>query len=146
LLSLIADFSMKYLDYHFISTATFLIVEVRVVMKKMNILLTAVLAAMVLTMMTGAFSIPQIGIPQLNMFKVPTLTTGSTGFSQLSTSDVGTTPIIFAPSQSLLMNGGGVNAHYTPFLQTSSWGSSMKTSGVNQMFMMMEKGLAKKSS
>jgi hypothetical protein len=115
-------------------------------MKKMNILLTAVLAAMVLPMMAGAFSIPQVGIPQLNMFKVPSLTTGSTGFSQLSTSDIGNTPIIFAPSEKTLLDGGGVNAHYTPFLQTPNWGSSMKTSGVNQMFMMMEKGLASKST
>jgi hypothetical protein len=106
-------------------------------------LLVAVLLAVLLASSLGAFSIP-------NLFSSPTFSTFHTGFSQVSPSEIGSTPILFAPRQADLLNGNMLNGHIKdrsikPTLMTSNWTSSMKTSPVNEMFAMMAMGIGGKS-
>lgn len=104
---------------------------------KMMRLLIAALLAVALTAPIGS----TIFAPNFNMHTAPDLTLGDVGFNQLSISDVGKTPILFAPSSRDLMFSGGIGAHYKPKLLTSNWAPSMKTSTVNQMFAMMSGAL-----
>lgn len=109
-------------------------------MNKINVLLSALLAVTLLTTMCGVISAP------MNMFSAPTFSMGNTGFNQLLPSDVGKTPILFAPSSHDLFNSLDTNRHFKPRLQTQNWTSSMKTSGVNQMFAMLSSAVGKKKT
>ncbi len=119
----------------------YLVVEVRVVMKMIRLLIAALLAA-ALILATGS----TIMAPNLKLFSSPDLSLGTLGFNQMSYSDIGKTPILFAPSSRDLMFGGGIGAHYKPKLMTNNWTSSMKTSQINQMFAMMLQGIGGKKS
>jgi hypothetical protein len=110
-------------------------------MKMMRLLIAALLAVS-LTASMGSM----IAAPNFNMFSSPDISLSNLGFNQLSPSEIGKTPILFAPSSRDLMFGGGIGAHYKPKLMTNNWGSSMKTSEINQMFAMMAMGLGKKAS
>lgn len=107
-------------------------------MRKMKLYIAALLSVAILVSAgyTAAAS----------MFTMPTFSIGGTGFSQISPSDIGKTPIIFAPSQKDLFSGGLLGTHVKPKLMTSDWTSSMKTSGINQMFAMMANGLGSKKT
>lgn len=113
---------------------------------KMLRLLVAVLLAVLLASSLGAFS-----MPGFNMFSSPSFSLYNTGFNQISPSEIGKTPILFAPSQSNMMNGDMLNGHILdksikPKLMTSNWTSSMKTSPINEMFAMMAMGIGGKSA
>ena len=103
-------------------------------MKLINIFLASLLAVVLFTYAGSA-----------SMFSAPIFSSLHTGFSQLSPSQVGKTPILYAPSQNQLL-GGTLNssAHFQPHFDTGSWSSSMKTSGINQMFALLSSGLGKK--
>ena len=80
-----------------------------------------------------------------SMFSAPTFSNLHTGFSQLSPSQVGKTPILYAPSQNQLLKGAlNTSAHFMPRLGTGTWTQSLKTSPVNSMFAMMSSGLGQK--
>ncbi len=109
-------------------------------MNKLIVLLSALLAVMLLTTMCGDITAP------MNMFSSPTFSMGNTGFNQLSTSDIGKTPILFAPSTKDLFSTLDPSRHFMPHLTTQNWTSSMKTSGVNQMFAMLSSAVGKKAT
>ncbi len=109
-------------------------------MKLMRLLIAALLAVSLIVPLSS------IAAAQSTMFAAPTFTVGHTGFNQLSPSQVGKSPILFAPSNMELLHGGGIGAHFKPRLQTNSWTPSMKSSGVNQMIAMMSGALRSKSS
>jgi hypothetical protein len=114
-------------------------------MKQFHILLAALLAVALLSIAAG----DNIIAPDFNVLSAPALPASNiqafsiynTGFNQLSPSEVGQTPILFAPSENDLLNGGKLGASFSPHLLTQNWTSSMQTSGINQMFQMMSAGL-----
>lgn len=114
-------------------------------MKQIYILLAALLAVALLTIAMG----DNIIAPDFNILSAPTIPTLNTpgfsiydtGFNQLSPSQIGTTPILYAPSEEDLLYGGGLSSTFEPHLLTQNWTSSMQTSGINQMFEMMSEGL-----
>jgi hypothetical protein len=109
-------------------------------MKLMRLLIAALLAVTLIA------SLGAITAPQFSMFSAPSFSIYHTGFNQISPSQVGKTSILFAPSQSQMLSGLSTDKHFKPKLMTNNWGSSMKTSGVNQMMAMMMNGIGKKSS
>ncbi len=76
-----------------------------------------------------------------SLFSFPTFSIGSAGFGKISASDIGTKPIIFAPSNADLFSGNFMGTHVKPKLTVSNWTSSMKTSPLNQMFALMAHGI-----
>jgi hypothetical protein len=104
---------------------------------KLILSLIAALLAVTLLILPGSMIIA----PSFDMFSVPDLTLGNLGFNQISPSEIGTTPILFAPRGQDLLHGGGIGAHFKPKLMTNDWTSSMKQSEVNQMFAMMAQGI-----
>lgn len=111
---------------------------------KMWLLASAVLALAVLMMSTGSIiSAPMFGN---SMFSSPAFGISHTGFNQLAPSQVGRSPILFAPSMSQLFSVPSVGSHIRPMLETQNRTSSLKTSPVNQMFAMMSMGLGKKKT
>jgi hypothetical protein len=103
-------------------------------------LLIAALLAVTLLLSLGSTIIA----PGLNMFSAPALTTYSTGFNQISPSQIGNTPILLAPSYKQLLTGGQMGSHFKPKLMTNNWTSSMKQSQVNQMFAVLAHGIGSK--
>lgn len=76
-----------------------------------------------------------------SMFTAPSFSIYNTGFGQISPSEIGKTPILFAPSQKDLFSGSFMGTHVMPKLMTPNWTSSMKTSPLNQMFALMADGV-----
>jgi hypothetical protein len=102
-------------------------------MTKFKLLIAALLAA-VLISFSGAITVP-------GLFSAPSFSMYHTGFNQISPSKIGTSPILYAPSMTQLLNGGSSGMHMKPILMTSNWSSSMKTSPVNQMFAILSRGI-----
>jgi len=119
-------------------------------MKQFHVLIAALLAIALLTIALGdniiAPDFNVLSAPILPTLNVPAFSIYNTGFNQLSPSQVGTTPILFAPSENDLLNGGKLGASFTPHLLTQNWTSSMQTSGINQMFEMMSAGLGQSNA
>jgi hypothetical protein len=116
-------------------------------MKQFYVLIAALLAVALLTIVMG----DNIIAPDFNILSAPTLNVQpfsiyNTGFNQLSTSQIGQTPILFAPSESDLLNAGNINTKFEPNLETGNWTSSMQTSGINQMFELMSQGIGSNSA
>jgi hypothetical protein len=109
-------------------------------MKMIKLLIAALLAISLLASTGSMITAPS----NLNSF--PDMSNMKFGFSQLSTSDVGKTPILFAPSQKQLLNISAVGSHVKPRLMTNNYSSSLKNSGINQMFAMMAQGLGQKAT
>ena len=108
-------------------------------MKIIEVCIAALLAAMVFSSVSLAAS--------ASMFSAPILSTSNIGFGQISPSEIGKTPIIFAPTEkNLFGNIGNVGGHMKPMLMTGNWTSSMKTSPVNQMFSLLASGIGKKTT
>jgi hypothetical protein len=110
-------------------------VEVRVDMRLIGMLIILLAGALIAP--TGSM----IQAPNFSMFTAPDLSLGNTGFSQISPSDIGSAPILFAPTGYQLLHGGGLGAHFKPRLLTDNWTASMKTSQVNQMFAVLAHGI-----
>jgi hypothetical protein len=111
-------------------------------MKQINILIAALLAVALLTLVTGDEIIaPDFNVLSAPTFNIPAFSIYNTGFNQLSTSQIGQTPILFAPSENDLLNGGGLGSQFEPHLETGDWSSSMETSPVNQMFSILSHGI-----
>ncbi|BAI61306.1 hypothetical protein MCP_1234 [Methanocella paludicola SANAE] len=102
-------------------------------MKMIKLCIAALLAVAVLVSTGYAAS--------ASMFSFPSLSIGSMGFGQISASDIGSKPIIFAPSNADLFSGNFLGTHVKPKLTVNNWTSSMKTSPVNQMFALMANGI-----
>jgi len=79
-----------------------------------------------------------------SMFSFPAFPSGIMSFSKISASDIGSKPIIVAPSNADLFSGNFLGTHVKPKLTVSNWTSSMKTSPVNQMFALMANGIGGK--
>ena len=108
---------------------------------KMMRLLIAALLAVTLIVSTGSTIIA----PNLNMFTAPDLTLSKIGFSQISPSQIGKTPIVFAPTSGQLLHAGDLGMHFKPRLTTNNWTSSMKQSSINQMFAILSHGIGNKN-
>ena len=107
-------------------------------MKIIEVWIAALLAVLVLSSVSLAAA--------ASMFTSPILSTSGIGFGQISPSEIGKTPILYAPSEKqLLGNIGNIGGHIKPMLMTSNWASSMKTSPVNQMFALLSGGIGKKT-
>ncbi len=109
-------------------------------MRMMRPLIAALLAAALIVSLGST-----IFAPNFNMFTSPDLSLSNLGFGQISPSQVGKAPILFAPTGIQLLHGGGIGAHFKPKLMTNNWTSSMKQSEVNQMFALLARGIGKKS-
>lgn len=108
-------------------------------MKMMRLLIAALLSVTMLLSLGTT-----ITAPEFSMFTAPTLTLGNLGFNQISPSQIGKTPILFAPTNMQLLHGGELGAHFKPKLLTNNWTSSMKQSQVNQMFAILSHGIGNK--
>jgi len=105
-------------------------------MKVIEVWIAALLAVLVLSSVSLAAT--------ASMFTSPILSTSNTGFGKISPSEIGKTPILYAPSESQLFGKINSNMHVKPMLMTGNWSTSMKKSPVNEMFAMMSSGLGKK--
>ena len=109
-------------------------------MRKMRILITALLAVALIADIGST-----IMAPSMSMFSAPDLSIKNLGFGQISSSQVGKEPIIFAPQNILLMRGAELAPNIKPRLMTNNWSASMKGSSINQMFALMSTGLGSKN-
>ncbi|MDI6897932.1 hypothetical protein [Methanocella conradii] len=97
----------------------------------------AALLASILIISTGSTILG----PSFSMFSAPTLSLSNAGFNQISPSEAGNAPVIFAPTSYQLLHGGSLSAHFKPRLLTDTWTPSMKASPVNQMFAVLAHGI-----
>lgn len=104
-------------------------------MSQMRILIVMLLAL--------AFMLPAVSASLgINMFDFPALYMPSYGGdTKIQYNEIGASPIIFAPPSSMLMTGGYTGNHFMPKLETGTWTSSMKTSPINQLFVLMSHGI-----
>jgi len=116
------------------------VVEVRVVMNMMRLLIAALLAVTLIVSLGST-----IIAPNFNMFRSPDLSLKNIGFNQISPSEIGKTPLLFAPTSQQLLFGGSLGMHFKPKLMTNNWTSSMKTSSINQMFAILSHGIGNKN-
>ncbi len=105
-------------------------------MKMMKLLIAELLAAML-----AAFTGSTIVAPNLNRFTSPIMSFNHPGFNPISPSQIGTSPSIFAPLGNDLLYGGGIGSHFKPKLMTNNWTNSMQQSEINQMFVILARGV-----